>query len=407
MQKDELETSIRQRYLDLCHTLTERQRRLWAAAEAKALGYGGVSLIAKVTGVSRRAIHVGLTELAAGAITCLPAHRTRRQGAGRKPVTQLQPDILSALEKLVEPTSRGDPESSLRYNCLSVRNLTEQLQAQGFRIARQCVSELLRQLGYSLQANRKTREGTRHPDRNAQFEYVAKQVKSFQTRRQPAISVDTKKKELVGDYKNAGREWRPKSEPEPVRVHDFVDKQLGKAIPYGVYDLSANTAWVSVGIDHDTAEFAVETIRRWWKQMGKEQYKNATELLITADGGGSNTSRCRLWKWSLQKLANETNLSVRVCHYPPRTSKWNKIEHRLFSYIAMNWRGRPLVSREEIVRLISQTKTKTGLAVKAELDSGLYPTGIKITDEQFAAIRLHRESFHGEWNYTIKAITTD
>jgi hypothetical protein len=402
MQTDGIEASIRQRFLDLADTLNERQRRLWAAAEASALGYGGVSLVARATGVSRRAIHSGLAELAPGAADPLPRERVRRPGAGRKPLTQLQPGLLAALEALVEPTCRGDPESPLRWSCKSVRRLAAQLQQQGFHIGRQKVAELLHDLGYSLQANRKTREGSRHPDRNAQFEYIAARVSDFQARKQPAISVDTKKKELVGDFKNGDREWRPEGQPEEVRVHDFVDKKLGKAIPYGVYDLSGNAAWVSVGIDHDTALFAVETIRRWLRHMGRPLYPDAKVLLVTADGGGSNGTPCRLWKLALALLATETGLSVSVCHYPPGTSKWNKIEHRLFSHIGINWRGQPLTSREVIVQLIGNTRTDTGLVVRAELDEGLYPTGVKVTNQQLKAINLHRADFHGEWNYTIK-----
>ena len=395
-----LEASICQRFFDLADTLNERQRRLWAASEARALGYGGVSLVAKATGVSRRAIRAALTELATA--DALPAGKVRRPGAGRKPLTQLQHGLAAALEALVEPTCRGDPESHLRWTRKGVRVLADQLRKQGFRLGRQKVSELLHALGYSLQGNRKNREGGRHPDRNAQFEYIAARVEDFRARGQPAISVDTKKKELVGDFKNAGREWRPKGQPEEVRTHDFIDEVLGKAIPYGVYDLAANEAWVSVGNDHDTAEFAVETIRRWWLSMGRLRYPLATELLITADGGGSNSGRCRLWKVALQCLADESGLSISVCHYPPGTSKWNKIEHRVFGQITINWRGKPLTSRAVIVGLIAGTRTRTGLVVRAALDEGLYPIGMKVTDEQLEAVNLHRAEFHGEWNYTIK-----
>ena len=395
-----LEASICQRFFDLVDTLNERQRRLWAASEARALGYGGVSLVAKATGVSRRAIRAALTELATA--DALPAGKVRRPGAGRKPLTHLQHGLAAALESLVEPTCRGDPESHLRWTRKGVRVLADQLRKQGFHIGRQKVSELLHALGYSLQGNCKNREGGRHPDRNAQFEYIAARAEDFRARGQPAISVDTKKKELVGDFRNAGREWRPKGQPEEVRTHDFIDEVLGKAIPYGVYDLAANEAWVSVGNDHDTAEFAVETVRRWWRDMGRPRYPKATELLITADGGGSNSGRCRLWKVALQCLADESGLSISVCHYPPRTSKWNKIEHRLFGQITINWRGKPLTSRAVIVGLIAGTRTKTGLVVRAALDEGLYPIGMKVSDEQLAAVTLHRAEFHGEWNYTIK-----
>jgi hypothetical protein len=395
-----LEASICQRFFDLADTLNERQRRLWAASEARALGYGGVSLVAKATGVSRRAIRAALTELATA--DALPAGKVRRPGAGRKPLTQVQHGLAAALEALVEPTCRGDPGSRLRWTRKGVRVLADELREQGFRVGRQKVSELLRTLGYSLQGNRKNREGGRHPDRNAQFEYIAARVEDFRARGQPVISVDTKKKELVGDFKNAGREWRPEGQPEEVRTHDFIDEVLGKAIPYGVYDLAANAAWVSVGKDHDTAEFAVETIRRWWLNMGRPLYPGATELLITADGGGSNSGRCRLWKVALQCLADETGLSISVCHYPPGTSKWNKIEHRVFGQITINWRGKPLTSLTVIVGLIAGTRTETGLVVRAALDEGLYPIGMKVADGQIEAVNLHRAAFHGEWNYTIK-----
>ena len=401
MKRDSiLEASICQRFFDLADTLNERQRRLWAASEARALGYGGVSHVAKATGVSRRAIRAALTELATA--DALPAGKVRRPGAGRKPLTRVQHGLVAALEALVEPTCRGDPESHLRWTRKGVRVLADQLRKQGFRIGRQKVSELLHTLGYSLQSNRKNREGGRHPDRNAQFEYIAARVEDFRARGQPVISVDTKKKELVGDFKNAGREWRPKGHPEEVRTHDFIDEVLGKAIPYGVYDLAANAAWVSVGNDHDTSEFAVETIRRWWLNMGRPRYPRATELLITADGGGSNSGRCRLWKVALQCLADSSGLSIGVCHYPPGTSKWNKIEHRLFGQITINWRGKPLTSLMVIVGLIAGTQTRTGLVVRAALDEGLYPIGMKVTDEQLQAVNLHRAEFHGEWNYTIK-----
>jgi DDE family transposase len=403
MRRESMEAAIRQRFLELRPALNERGRRLWAASEAKALCYGGITLVARATGVSRRAIHAALNELHAG--TTLPPGRVRRAGAGRKPLTDAQPGLLAALEALVEPTARGDPDSPLRWTCKGVRRLAAALRNQGFRIGRQTVAELLRGLGYSLQANRKTREGTRHPDRNAQFEYIAARVRRFRRRGQPVISVDTKKKELVGDFKNGGREWRPQGRPEPVRVHDFMDKCLGKAIPYGVYDLAANAGWVSVGRDHDTAAFAVEAIRRWWWNMGQPLYPGATALLITADGGGSNSCRNRLWKVALQRLADELGLAIGVCHFPPGTSKWNKIEHRLFSQIAVNWRGRPLTSLEVIVQLIGDTRTATGLRVRAELDDNCYPTGTKIPDAQLAGVQLRRAKFHGEWNYTVRPVS--
>jgi transposase len=399
MHDPSMEAAVRRRYADVGPALDERQRRLWAAAEAKSLGYGGVSLVTRATGISRRAIHSGLSELDGGEL--LPMGRMRRAGAGRKPLMDTQPQLLESLDTLVEPTARGDPESPLRWTCKGVRRLAAELQKQGFRIGRQKVADLLHQMKYSLQANRKTHEGNQHPDRNAQFEYINEQVKRFQDRGQPVISVDTKKKELVGDFKNGGREWRPKGRPEPVRAHDFEDKTLGKAIPYGIYDLTHNTGWVSVGIDHDTAEFAGETIRRWWRHLGQPLYSQPSELLITADGGGSNSSRGRLWKVVLQRLADELGLSITVCHFPPGTSKWNKIEHRLFGQIAINWRGRPLVSREVIVQLIAETRTKNGLNVQAKLDTDCYPAGIKVTKKELAAVRIVRAEFHGNWNYTI------
>ena len=397
---DTTEASIRQRFFDLADTLNERQRRLWAAVEAKALGYGGVSLVATATGVSRRAIHVALAELEAA--DAPPDGMVRRPGAGRKPLTRVQPGLAAALEALVEPDCSGDPDSPLRWTRKSVRRLAAQLANDGYRVGRQKVAELLGRMGFRLQGNRKDREGGGHPDRDAQFKHITGRVNDFQVRQQPTLSVDTKKKELVGDFKNPGREWRPQGQPQVVRVHDFIDETLGKAIPYGVYDLAANAAWVSVGRDHDTAAFAVEAIRRWWQNMGRARYPQASELLITADGGGSNSSRCRLWKVALQGLADGEGLSVSVCHYPPGTSKWNKVEHRLFSQIAVNWRGKPLTSRETVVELICATRTETGLVVRAGLDDGLYPTGVKVTDEQLAAVNLHRADFHGEWNYTIK-----
>jgi hypothetical protein len=400
MQRRRMEAAVRLRFAQVASVLEERTRRLWAAAEAKAVGYGGVSLVARATGLTRPTIHAGLKELASG-IVPLPEGRVRRSGAGRKPLTHTQPALLAALDALVEPTARGDPESALRWTCKGIRKLAAELQRQGFRIGRQKVADWLRALGYSLQGNRKTREGGQHADRNAQFEYIARQARKLQKRDQPVISVDTKKKELVGDFKNGGREWRPQGQPEGVRVHDFLDKKLGKAIPYGVYDLAANTGWVSVGIDHDTSDFAVETIRRWWHHMGRKRYPKAKELLITADGGGSNGCRSRLWKIALQRLANELGLIIRVCHLPPGTSKWNKIEHRLFSQIAINWRSRPLTSHEVIVQLIAETKTETGLRVRAALDKRSYPTGRKVTNQELAEINLHRATFHGEWNYTI------
>ncbi len=325
----------------------------------------------------------------------------RRPGGGRKPITETDPGLLKALEALIEPVTRGDPESPLRWTCKSTAKLAAELVRQNHPVTDRTVATLLKQAGYSLQANRKTREGASHPDRNAQFEYLNACVQRFQKRGQPAILVDTKKKELIGDFKNGGREWRPQGQPEDVRVHDFLDKTLGKAIPYGVYDMLNNQGWVNVGIDHDTAQFAVNSIRRWWKQMGQRRFPRATELLITADGGGSNGHRSRLWKVSLQELADELALKLIVCHFPPGTSKWNKIEHRLFSFITQNWRGKPLVSHEAIVNLIAGTTTRTGLTVKAALDTNHYDIQIKVSDEELSRLRLKRHEFHGDWNYTI------
>jgi len=401
MQRESIEAAIRQRFSDLVAVLNERERRLWAAVEANALGYGGISVVARVTGISRRAIQVGLKELSRNP-TPRRTQRIRGPGGGRKPLVVTQPDLPDALEALVEPTARGDPESSLRWTCKGVRRLATELQEQGFQIERQKVADLLHELGYSLQANRKTREGSQHPDRNAQFEYIAAQVAAFQARALPVISVDTKKKEVVGEFKNTGREWCLQGHPTRVRVHDFADKKLGKAIPYGIYDLTANLGWVSVGIDHDTAEFAVATIRRWWQKLGQPLYPHARELLITADGGGSNGSRSRLWKVSLQQLADDLGVLIRVCHFPPGTSKWNKIEHRLFSQISTNWRGQPLTSHAVIIELIAHTTTATGLRVHAELDTGCYPTGVRITQKQFDSVNLLPADFHGDWNYAIR-----
>jgi len=328
--------------------------------------------------------------------------RIRRPGGGRKRATVLDPGLAAAMEKLVDPMTRGDPESPLRWTCKSTRRLAAELRTQGYSVSHPVVADLLREQGYSLQGNRKTKEGTNHPDRNAQFEYINRRVKRQLGARRPAISVDTKKKELVGDFKNAGRQWRPKGQPEEVRVHDFMDKTLGKAIPYGVYDLGRNVGWVSVGVDHDTAAFAVQTIRRWWRGVGRKAYPQARSLLIIADSGGSNGARVRLWKWELQKFANQTGLAIAVSHLPPGTSKWNKIEHRLFSFISQNWRGQPLLTHATIVNLIGSTHTSTGLRVRCILDRRKYPKKVTVSDDQIAAINLARDKFHGDWNYTIK-----
>jgi hypothetical protein len=383
--------------------LDERGRRRWAAVEARALGRGGVQVVVKATGLSRSTVQRGLVELdlPADAEVLAGTTRTRHPGAGRKPLTETDSGLGEALERLVEPTTRGDPMSPLRWTCKSTRQLANQLTGQGHAVSHAKVGQLLADLGYSLQGNRKTKEGASHADRNKQFEFINARVQDFQTRGQPVISVDTKKKELVGDFKNVGREWQPQGQPVPVRTHDFLDEELGKAIPYGVYDQTQNNGWVSVGIDHDTAEFAVHTIHEWWRQMGALTYPAATELLITADSGGSNSSRVRLWKLALQELADKTGLTVSVCHFPPGTSKWNKIEHRMFCHITRNWRGRPLESVETIVNLIANTTTAQGLHINASLDPGEYAKGKKVTDEELEAVRLVRNSFHGEWNYCV------
>ncbi len=353
--------------------------------------------------MSPNTIRKGLSELAAREEN--PGEplsdRLRREGGGRKRCTESDPELIETLRGLVEPATRGDPMSALRWTCKSTSNLAEALTENGHAVSPRTVGRLLGAEGYSLQSNRKTKEGDSHPDRNAQFEHINSMVTRFQQRGEPVISVDTKKKELIGQFKNGGREWRPRGEPEEVKVHDFVDEELGKVIPYGVYDLSENKGWVSVGIDHDTARFAAEAIRRWWKKMGAKRYRNARELLITADGGGSNGSRCRLWKVALRELATKFGMPIQVCHFPPGTSKWNKIEHRMFCHITQNWRGRPLVSHEVIIQLIANTRTTTGLKIRAELDSGRYPTGIKVSDEEFAALKIKRAKFHGDWNYAL------
>lgn len=397
------ETRIAEKFESLRGLMDEQQRRLWAATEARALGYGGVSLVARAIGLARPTIMAGIKELggAKRAARTAPKRRVRRAGAGRPRVTQADAGLRPALEELVEPMTRGHPMSPLRWTCKSVRVLAAELARRGHRVSHQTVSELLQQAGYSLQANRKTREGTSHPDRNAQFEHIAKRAKEFQRRGQPVISVDTKKKELVGEFKNAGREWHPKGQPPAVRVHDFQDDELGKAIPYGVYDLSANAGWVSVGVDHDTPEFAVESILCWWRRMGRKTYPAASELLITADAGGSNGSRTRLWKVALQRMATATGLKISVCHFPPGTSKWNKIEHRMFCHITENWRGRPLVSHEVIVNLIASTTTSKGLRIQAALDDRTYPTGVRVDDAAMASLNLTADRFHGDWNYTL------
>jgi Rhodopirellula transposase DDE domain len=397
--------AIAAKFISLRPLLDERARRVWAAVEARAMGRGGMSRVAEATGLSRVTIRAGLQELAladtASGPQASPA-RLRRRGGGRKPLSMPDPHLLHALETLVDPVTRGDPMSLLRWTCKSAAQLAAALRAQGHPVSERTVNRLLHGLGYSLQSNRKTLEGSAHPDRDAQFQYINRRAKAFQKQGQPVVSVDTKKKELVGQFRNGGREWYPQGQPEEVEVHDFPSKTLGKVMPYGVYDEATNTGWVSVGVDHDTAEFAVETVRRWWRHMGSQTYPKAKRLLITADGGGSNGSRCRLWKVELQRLADETGLRLSVCHFPPGTSKWNKIEHRMFCHITENWRGRPLVSRAVVVNLIGHTPTTTGLAIQAALDDHSYPTGREVTAEQMESLALKQEKFHGEWNYTLR-----
>jgi Rhodopirellula transposase DDE domain len=385
--------------------LNERQRRLWAAAEALVIGHGGITRAAAATGLDVRTLRAGLNELRgreAGQADPLGPDRVRRPGGGRKRRTEEDPTLLRDLEALIEPLTRGDPESPLRWTCKSTEKLAAELRAQGHAVSPRTVADLLHQLDYRLQGCRKTKEGRQHPDRDAQFHYINDRAGAAMRRGQPVISVDTKKKELVGEFKQSGREWQPAYEPVAVSTHDFPDPRLGKAIPYGVYDLAENAGWVSVGIDHDTAPFAVESIRRWWRQMGRRVYPGARELLVTADAGGSNGSRNRLWKVALQGLADELGLVIRVCHFPPGTSKWNKIEHRLFCHITTNWRGRPLTSHAAVVSLIAGTTTRAGLTIEAGLDTSGYPTGLKVTAGQMARVRLERDEFHGDWNYAIR-----
>jgi len=394
---------IGQKYGSLAPLMDERIRRQWAASEAHAYGWGGVSAVSGAIGMSPNTIRRGLAELLER-----QAHpeapvdqRVRRPGGGRKSLALIDPELLASLELLVDPMTRGDPGSPLRWTCKSTTQLADALTKQGHALSPRTVGRLLNDAGYSLQSNRKTVEGSSHPDRNAQFLHISRTVRAFQDRGQPVISVDTNKKELVGAFKNGGREWRPTGRPEEVKIYDFLQPGLGKAIPYGVYDLTSNQGWVSVGIDHDTARFAVEAIRRWWRKMGSKRYRNARRLLITADGGGSNGSRCRLWKIALQDLAAQLGMAIHVSHFPPGTSKWNKIEHRMFCHITQNWRGQPLISHEVIINLIAHTTTKTGLKIRAALDRGRYPTGVAIAADELAAVNLKRADFHGDWNYTI------
>ena len=399
--------AIEAKFRALSGRLDEATLRLWAAVEAHTLGRGGVSTVAKAVGMSRTTIYAGLRELAIAtssgdASPRTDMNRVRARGGGRKRLTDKDPALWRDLDALVEPTTRGDPQSPLRWTCKSTPRLAKELVARGHQVSQRSVCDLLAQLDYSLQATRKIHEGGRHADRDAQFGYIANTVAQYQARGDPVVSVDTKKKELIGDFKNGGREWQPKGHPEGVRVYDFIDPRLGKVSPYGVYDVAANQGWVSVGITHDTAEFAVESIRRWWREMGQPLYPAAQHLLITADCGGSNGYRVRLWKVELQKLADELAMVIHVCHFPPGTSKWNKIEHRMFCHITENWRGRPLVSREVVVNLIGNTTTTEGLHIQAQLDEKDYPAGLKVSDQQLAALAMERDDFHGEWNYRLK-----
>ena len=407
---------VKEKYQVLSGRLDESTLRIWSAVEAKSLGKGGVATVAKATGMSRTTIYAGLKELALETIDTDQVfadkhkqkdRRVRAVGGGRKKLTDIDESLLSDLNVLVEPTTRGDPSSPLRWTCKSTAKLAVELNRQGHKVSPRSVNNLLYQLGYSLQSTRKTREGGKNADRNAQFHHISETVAIYQAAGEPVISVDTKKKEKIGDFENAGQEWQPVGKPEEVRIYDFIDPEQGKVSPYGVYDLTNNTGWVNVGIDHDTAEFAVESIRRWWHEMGKPVYSNARRLLITADCGGSNGYRVRLWRRELQKLADEENLSIQVCHFPPGTSKWNKIEHRMFCNITANWRGRPLISREVIVNLIGNTTTKTGLRIKASLDENKYQQGIKVSDKELAMLNIEHDDFHGEWNYKLNPRNVD
>lgn len=396
--------AIQAKYAALAPLLDERTRRLWAAVEAQAIGRGGITRVAEATGLSQTTIRVGLQELASQSPSGthnVTSERLRRPGGGRRSLVAQDPELLKALEALVDPVTRGDPMGPLRWTCKSAARLAMELQTQGHAVSERSINRLLHALGYSLQSNRKTLEGSHHPDRDAPFQHINQRVKVFQRQRQPVVSVDTKKKELIGQCRHGGREWAPKGQPELVEVHDFPEKELGKVMPYGVYDMATNAGWVSAGVDHDTAEFAVETIRRWWYHMGRTVYPRAQRLLITADGGGANGSRNRLWKMELHKLADDIRLRISVCHFPPGTSKWNTIEHRMFCHITENWRGRPLVSREVVVNLLGHTTTRTGLEIHSELNENSYPTGREVTDQQMESLAIKCDKFHGEWNYTL------
>jgi len=391
--------TIQKKYKQLASHLNERSRRIWAATEAKSHGWGGITLVFEATGIAHKTIKKGLAEIDAKKEQ--GSRRIRKEGGGRKKLKTTYPNLTQSLESLLEPVTRGDPESPLLWTSKSTYNLTEELQKEGFKISQPTVYRELKALGYTLQSNKKTLEGESHPDRNAQFNYIYQKVKNFQECDCPVISVDTKKKENIGNYKNNGQEYSQKGKPVETKGHDFPDKRLGKVAPYGVYDISKNKGWVSVGISYDTAAFAVNSIRSWWYRMGSLLYKNPKKILITADCGGSNGYRVKLWKLELQKLANELNIIIHVSHFPPGTSKWNKIEHRLFSYISKNWRGKPLISRETVVQLIANTKTKKGLEVQAILDENFYEKGTKVSDIEMENINIYNFKFHGEWNYKI------
>lgn len=397
---DKEEYAIKVKYEKIASFLNEKQKRIYLGNEAETIGQGGISLVSRITNVSRRRIAEGIKELHKPEEYQL--NRIRREGGGRKQSASLDKKLVSDLEKLLESNTRGDPESPLMWTCKSLRNLAAELKAMGHQTSHKMIGELLHKLDYSLQVNKKTKEGASVPDRNEQFEYINKLVNNFQLKNQPVISVDAKKKELIGNYKNNGQKWEPKGHAEEVNMHDFSDKELGKISPYGIYDMEKNLGWINIGIDHDTATFAVESIKSWWLTMGKVLYPDAKELLITADAGGSNSVRSRVWKVQLQKFVNETGLHITVCHFPPGTSKWNKIEHRLFSFISQNWRGQPLINHEVVVNLIASTKTRNGLKVKCQIDKKKYPTGIKVSDKELSLVNITKDSFHGEWNYSIK-----
>ena len=401
MTREETIQTIQTKYRGLSPFLNERTRRYWTATEARALGRGGITLVSHAVKIDRKTIRTGISELKCQEATA-PPDRIRKSGAGRKKLTEKDPELIERLDALIEPTTRGDPESPLRWILSSTKTIARTLTNLGHAVSQRTVCALLHEQQYSLQSNRKTEEGSDHPDRDQQFRFINESAKEMQTKNQPVISVDTKKKELIGNFKNNGKEYRKKGKPRTVNTHDFPDPELGKVAPYGVYDVSKNEGWVNVGITHDTASFAIESIRRWWNHMGRERYPKADELMITADCGGSNANRSKLWKVELQNLADELSMIIHVRHFPPGTSKWNKIEHRLFSFISSNWRGKPLIDRATVVNLIANTKTKTGLTVQAVLDENVYETGRKISKKELEAVNLIQESFHGEWNYRVE-----